>query len=526
MIMNPALSKNNTLNNYRKSWVNKKGFVLIVVMTFMSMLFMGGSSYLYMTTSETKQAERQADGQKAFFLANSGIEKAAWRIKSNNIINAETFRLKEGGTSANYLEDKDITVTITSMGNNMYQVSSTSVVGNSTKTLNTLMQKDPQAQIFDYGYFINNWGWFYGRGITAKGDVRSNGRFDFRDNPMVEGQIYAGFEIDDGGHGIRGSGGDTDRNGNHPNQHPYSDKLDMPNLNDLSYYENAAKVKGGSVVVDGVTLINNVFGDDTGESGNIVLIGTSSKPIEVTGTVVVRGDVVIKGVIKGQGTIYAGRNIYVANDLTYKNAPGSPRPSSNNPDALDNWVNAQKDKDLIGFAARENIILGDYTSRTGGTWWSNYYLFSMGDEDVGRDGIPDTADTGEGDRRFEPQYEDLDKDGIKDNSYNWANVQTQTAIGNFSNCPVGVSNFGNIATNSLSKIDGVFYTNHAFAGRVGNGAVVNGAIISKDEAIIYSNTLTMNYDERIHSRYSSGQNRLIDVGLPFSKKVAIIRWWE
>lgn len=506
--------------------MNKKGFALIVVMAFLSMLFIEGSSYLYMTTSESKQAERQADTQKAFFLANSGIEKAVWRVKNNNIVNAETFRLKGDNSPANYLEDEDIAVTITSLGSNMYAISSTSTVGNSTKTLNTLIQKDPQGQVFDYGYFINNWGWFYGRGITAKGDVRSNGRFDFRDNPAVEGNIYAGFEIDDGAQGIRGSGGSQDGNGNYTNQHPYSDKLDMPNLNDLSYYENKAKAIGGSVVVDGVTLINNVFGDDAEESGNIVLIGTSSKPIEITGTVVVRGDVIIKGVIKGQGTIYAGRNIYVANDLTYKNAPGSPRPSSNNPDALDNWVIAQKDKDLVGFAAKESVILGDYTGRTGGSWYANSYLFNMGDEDVGQDGIPDTHDTGEGNGIFESRYEDLDGDGVKDNNYGWSNVQTQTALRNFTNCPAGASNFGDIATNSLNKIDGVFYTNHAFAGKLGNGAAVNGAIISKDEAIIYSNTLTINYDERIHSRYSTGQNRLIDIGLPVSKKVDIIRWWE
>lgn len=506
--------------------MDKKGFALIVAMAFLSLLFMGGSSYLYMTTNETKQTERQLDAEKAFFLANSGIERALWRIKNNNILNSETFRLKGSGNASNYLEDRDINVTITSLGNNMYQIVSTSAVGSSTKTLNATIQKNPPSQVFDYGYFINNWGWFYGRGITSKGDARSNGRFDFRDGPTVDGQIYAGFEIDDGGQGIKGSAGDTDRNGGHPNQHPYSDGLDMPNLNDLSHYENIAKTKGGTVVVNGVTLINNVFGDDAGENGNIVLIGTSSKPIEVNGTVVVRGDVVIEGVIKGQGTIYAGRNIYVANDLNYKNAPGSPRPSSNNPDALDSWVRAQKDKDLVGFAAKESIILGDYTGRTGGSWYASSYLFNMGNEDVGQDGIPDTRDTGEGNGIFESKYEDLDGDGIKDNNYNWSSVQTQTSIRNFANCPPGVSNFKDIATNSLNHLDGVFYTNHAFAGRVGRGAVMNGAIISKDEAIIYTNTLTINYDERINSRYSTGQNRLIDVGLPFSKRVDIIRWWE
>ena len=500
--------------------MNKKGFALVIAMVFMSLLFMGGSSYLYMTTSESKQTERQADSEKAFYLASSGIERACWRIKNSNILNFETFKLKGANNAANYLEDRDINVTVASLGNNLYQITSTSTVGNSTKTLNSIIQKNSPSQVFNYGYFVNNWGWFYGRGITSRGDIRSNGRFDFRDNPMVEGNIYAGFEIYDGGQGIRGSGGDAS------NQHPFSDKLDMPNLNDLAYYENIAKTKGGSVVINGATIINNVFGDDAGESGNIVLIGTSSKPIEVTGTVVIRGDVVIKGVIKGQGTIYAGRNIYVANDLTYKNAPGSPRPSSNNPDALDNWVMAQKDKDLVGFAAKQSIVLGDYTGKTGGSWYANNWLFSMGNEDAGRDGIPDTYDTGENDGIFQSQYEDLDGDGVKDSNYTWASVQTQTPINNFANCPAGVSSFGDIATNSVSKLDGVFYTNHAFAGKVGNGATVNGAVISKDEAIIYSNTLTVNYDERINSRYSTGENRIIDVGLPFSKKVDIIRWWE
>ena len=506
--------------------MNKRGFALVVTLAFLGLLFIGGSSYLYMTTVEIKQTQNQADTEKAFFLANSGIEKAVWRIKNNNIISPDPFSLKGSGSAANYLEDVNITVTITPLGNYIYQVASTARVGNSTKTLNALVQKNAPAEVFDYGYFVNNWGWFYGNGITSNGDVRSNGRFDFRDNPYVDGQIYAGFEVDDGGQGIRGTGGATDGAGNHPNQHPYSDKLDMPNLNDLSYYENKAKTKGGTVKVNGVTLINNVFGDDPGESGNMVLIGTSSQPIEVTGTVVIRGDVVIKGVIKGQGTIYAGRNVYVADNITYKDGPSTPRPASSDPTVVNAWVNANKNKDLVGFAAKQSVVLGDYTSSTGGSWYSNYWLFSMGSEDVGQDGILDTYDTGERDNVFQPQYEDLDGDGVMRGNYTWSDVQTQSSIANFANCPVGVSNFGNVATNALNRIDGIFYTNHAFAGRLGNGATINGSVISKDEAMIYTDTLTMNYDERIRSRYTVGQDKLIDVGLPFSQSVRIIRWWE
>ncbi|MBU4457920.1 MAG: pilus assembly PilX N-terminal domain-containing protein [Candidatus Omnitrophica bacterium] len=499
--------------------MNKKGFALIVAMTFLTVFFVGGSSYLYMTTNELKHTERQLDRQKAFFLAEAGIERGIWRVKNSNIVNAETFQLKGDQDPVNYLEDENINVTITDLGGGSYQVISTSQVGTGTKTLNVIVQKGAPSRVFDYGYFINNWGWFYGSGITAKGDVRSNGRFDFRSRPRVDGEICAGYEIYDGGQGIRGKGGNPE------NQHPFSEKLDMPNLYDLSYYEDKARTRGGSIVVDGTTLIEGIFGDDEDETGNIVLVGTSSKPIEINGTVVVRGDVVIKGVIKGQGVIYAGRNIYVADDIRYKNAPSSPRPSGNNPSAADNWVNAHKDNDLVGFGAAENIIMGDYTGRTGGSWYSNYWLFGMGDEDVGQDGIPDTNDLYEDDGVFQSQYEDLDGDGVKDGNYNWSDIRTQVPISEFTNCPNSVRDFRDVADNALNRMDGIFYTNHAFAGRAGYGMQINGSIISKDEAIVYRNTITVNYDERIHSRYTSGEERFIDVDLPISKSVDIIRWW-
>ncbi|MBU1853486.1 MAG: pilus assembly PilX N-terminal domain-containing protein [Candidatus Omnitrophica bacterium] len=500
--------------------MNKKGVALITTMTFLTVLFLGGSSYLYMVTEESRHTERQLDMQKAFFLAESGVERAIWRIVNDNTVTSETFKIKGSGEPDNYLEDQNITVTITDKGSDVYRISSSSQVGSSSKTLTVLVRKNPPAKIFDYAYFINNWGWFYGYGITANGDVRSNGRFDLRNNPRVEGDIYAGFEIDDGDDGIRGSGGDPE------NQHPDSEILEMPNLYHMSYYETLAETKGGSVVVNGVTLIDAVFGDDVGESGNIVLIGTDTDPIEINGPVVVTGDIVIKGNITGQGCIYAGRNIYLADEVQYDDGPSSPRPSSSNPTDIDNWVIANKDKDLVGFAATESIILGNYTATSGDRWYAENWLFGMGDEDVGQDGIPDTNDTYEEDSIFQQQYEDLDGDGVKDNDYTWSSVQTQAPITNFENCPPGVTTFGEISTNQLSHLDGIFYTNHAYSGRVGYGVGINGSIISKDEAIIYRDTITMNYDERIHSRYSGSQGMLIDVNLPMVNKVEVIRWVE
>lgn len=382
----------------------------------------------------------------------------------------------------------------------------------------------PPSYVFDYVYFINNWGWFYGRGITANGDIRSNGDFDFKYNPTVFGDVYASGEI-------RGTWKTPP--GQPSNVYEGVEKLPMPNLQDLDYYKKLALERNSYIKIGGVSIIDKVF------DGNIILEGSPSNPIEIKGPVVITGDVVIKGTIKGTGTIYAGRNIYIANDITYKNAPSSPRPASKNPEVTDGWVEANKDKDIIGLAARENVIIGDYTKDAyfgyygGNKWYANYWLFDMGSEDVGVDGIPDTnvwitdpehpnggywTDPTENDSIFQAKTEDLDGDGEFDDKYNWTDVQTQVPITNFDRVPPNTTGFGDIATNYINKIECVIYTNHACCGRLGYGIKFNGAIVSKDEALIYRNTITLNYDERIHSRYRKNPNWLIDLFLPIGSK--------
>lgn len=393
----------------------------------------------------------------------------------------------------------------------------------------------PPSYVFDYVYFLNNWGWFYGRGITANGDVRSNGDFDFADNPKVYGDVYASGEI-------RGTWETPP--GQSYNAYEEVEKLQMPNLQTLGFYENLAFERNGYIKIGEELVIDRVFGDEEGETGNIILEGSPSNPIKIKGPVVVRGDVVIKGRVEGTGTIYAGRNIYIAGNLDYKNAPSSPRPASDDPKVVDGWVEANKDKDLIGLAARENVIIGDYTKDPyfgysgGNKWYSNYWLFEMGSEDVGDDGIPDTnvwiddpkhpnggywTNPTENDGIFQPDKEDLDGDGLFDDDYNWSDVQTQVPITNFQRLPPNTDEFGDIATNYINKIECIIYTNHACAGRLGRGVKFNGAVVSKDEALIYRNTITLNYDERIHSRYRKNPNWLIDLCLPVgSKEVQLV----
>ncbi|MDI6735274.1 MAG: Tad domain-containing protein [bacterium] len=394
------------------------------------------------------------------------------------------------------------------------------------------------SYVFDYVYFLNNWGWFYGRGITANGDIRSNGDFDFRDEPGVAGDVYASGEIRGTWKTPPGQSYET---------YQGVKKLEMPNLQTLDYYKELAFEKNSFIKIGDTLVIDKVFGDEQGESGNIILEGSPSNPIEIHGPVVIIGDVVIKGTIQGTGTIYAGRNIYITSDINYKHAPSSPRPASDDPEVVDRWVEANKDKDIIGLAARENVIIGDYTKDPyfgyygNDKWYSNYWLFNMGSEDVGADGIPDTnvwiideehpqgywTDPTENDGIFQANTEDLDKDGLFDDKYNWTDIQTQVPITNFARLPPNTDEFGDLATNRINKIECVIYTNHACAGRLGNGVHFNGAIVSKDETLIYRNTITLNYDERIHSRYRKNPNWLIDLCLPpGSKTVQLVPYQQ
>ena len=192
------------------------------------------------------------------------------------------------------------------------------------------------SNVFDYSYFINNWGWLYGSTIHVQGNARSNAQFDVAGyQPTITGQplydsiewngstaqligyqddnldgltdgndggIFSGWDIV-GAHNVVGNGGLAS------NQHPFEDPIDMPNLTDLTQYEEIALDAGSSIVVGGTTMTDAVYGDDSGETGNLYLIGTAASPIELDGPVVVQGDVIISGYVTGQGAIYAGGNV-------------------------------------------------------------------------------------------------------------------------------------------------------------------------------------------------------------------------
>jgi hypothetical protein len=432
------------------------------------------------------------------------------------------------------------------------------------------------SQVFDYAYFINHWGWWYGSNISSSGNIRANGQFDFGGrSPTVSGHprwerlvydpltgkydlqgykddnedglengldggVYAGWNIVNDG-SVKGK----------PNKYDWEDIVPMPNLSDLSIYENMAKKDGATIKIGGSTIVDAVLGDDAGEKKNLFLEGTAANPIVIDGTIVVHGSVVIKGVIRGTGVIYSGHNVYIADDVVYENLPpNSGTPAGTSEGQMEAFLNnpVTQAADGLGLFAREHVVLGDYTS---GAWqsavsgWVNHPLNESA-EDAGIDGLPNTKagedgilgtdddDVLEGDGIWSVLYytqghadagqipvgknigdpipgtgEDIDGDGVYDGTTSMNEFYIDgNGSGSFdsslwANMPVGVTNYNQIATSYIGNIHAAMYTNHTVAGKITSDApngnlLFLGALVSRNEAIVYSaKTFMMHHDLRL-----------------------------
>ena len=265
-----------------------------------------------------------------------------------------------------------------------------------------------RSKVFDYAYFVNNYGWFEGSTITANGAVRANGDMSLSQTPKVNGDVYAARndELNVPGDIKNGTGTMDNRNTYRGTQYGTSNRarplqkaeddggynapetvtqadltsrlhgnlregLDMPWISELNAYIEYGKELKSTLSKGGTYFINNANSGDpnygyyqgTGPSGNpdlpdnhaLVLEGTQADPIRLNGPVVVSNDVVIKGYVTGQGTIYSSRNIHIVGNIQYVNPP-----TWANKEAASN--NGNSTKDLLCLAAKGNIVMGDCTS--------------------------------------------------------------------------------------------------------------------------------------------------------------------
>jgi len=561
-------------------------FFVVVLLTVMSVGMVG--AFLATSHDKVRQVELQVADTSAFNAAESGLQVAiedVWRIyKDANPLNrvgtldemvvASRDPDAESPLSApdRQLGRSDFHVRINrinAVGNDYADVEFVSR-GENVKATQTLVAvirygRKPSA-VFNHAYFINNFGWLWGSGITVNGDVRSNGNFSLS-NPVINGDIWASenavlgaagivegkYRVDDrdyynahqatqarptnpsapsedlNGNDELDPGEDLNGNGTldkYEYEHGYKGEstqkekqavIEMPYLGDLSIYKDLARKKGGTLKLGGVVIVDAVLGEKASEDDSILLVGTKDDPIVLDGPVVVTDDVVLRGYVTGRGTIYAGRNIHVIGDLIYLNPPEWKKPMTD----LEATKKANVARDMIGLAAKGSIVLGDYTQ---GGWTSTTQKYQkppftqsyVVDPSDDRNGYVSYYD-GDGNPVFDGDYTAYDGGKkLKDMLSSAIKVPRRFYESSFSDEHI-VAN----ADNQVQHVDAVLYTNHMITGKVGS-SVFNGTLVSRDEAIIYNGSLDINYDIRIRD----GGYEYIDIYLPREPTYRMLYWGQ
>ncbi len=417
-----------------------------------------------------------------------------------------------------------------------------------------------RSEVFDYAYFINNFGWFMGGGVTANGDIRANGDLSLDGRSWVNGNAYAAINDALGWTGAITGGSGTSEAARHLSINEYRsadnnsrwrptspthqggeawpmgydgmftpherhEPLSMPFLGDLQFYRNIAEHEGGTITQQGEVLVDAYFNGpgpsgltNGADKGCLVLDGTE-KPIRIDGPVVVQGDVIIKGRISGQGSIYAGRNIHIVGDITYDDPPSWPKPDTH----PEQTAKRNAEKDMLGLAAKGNIVLGNYTTSD---WirdvkryitppWVNKYACDPTDASIGYPSVFNGDYTAnDGGRQVEYRY----------NSRTGKHEPTLTANRRYYQSSAGDWVIQqNAQRASIARIDAVLYNNHATMGKIG-ACQINGALVCRDEGIIYNRSVYFNWDIRLGSRSRDSVN--IFLYLPMTPVTPRVVAWQ
>ncbi len=635
----------------KKSLNNNKGMAMIVVLPILLMITLLGIAAVMNSNTGIDISGSNKRGSQTFYVAEAGLERAINEYIWGNFYDENVspitnpFGWLDNLSDSAFYQDIDLgaegsyTVYVDEIENPGAQspfidcrdvtivAEGTAAGGNEKVTLQAKMRFGIlPAEVFDYAYFINHFGWWSGFSsgrAVANGNVRANGHFDLlsgyftgNGNPRYDpvtgemidgGGIYAGgYTFPTSGSGYQGMASDA------VNRHSYggtdnaeNDRaiIEMPNLNDPAdldgdgivqelnpYYIGLAngdygnpqgKVgidsNGDGVLQSSEVVVYGAFGDNAGESGDLALVGTSTNPVIIEGTVAVTNNLAITGVVEGKGSFYVGRNTYVGSGVSYKNQLTA-RPTYNYPTEtpeayqtrLEQWKTDNADADMVAFMTVNNIVAGNHTSSS----WQNYITSSggwlrdyrnNGQEDVGVDGVfgdltsssnPYQASQKESDGYFtvniadneghqqqvdlpivggEAQVpsgyhivagtgEDIDGDGQYGGTYSYGDdIGFDVSLSNFYNLPAGVSSYSDMSSSSVTDMDGVFYTNHALAGWFQGGCEFNGSVVARNESMILtSGDVKLNHDERLSSNYQD----LMDMNMyvPLTKAYSTVSW--
>lgn len=541
-------------DNLRSGYIMPAAIMLLVIVSLL------GASAFFLARQSLTACRKWELSDRCLLAAQSALEKVKYDIQGEF---EEVYEKDYSWTNISWVPANaprvendlhldpypDIEVDVTILSGNVIGSNETQTViltneaqavfeGTKRRIREVVRYAVSRSTVFDYAYFINNYGWFYGVHAIMNGDIRSNRDMELKSrNLVLNGDAYASgnnnvkrpydswswyeyyYGLSDRDRARPVSHTDFDEN-NPDTYWPtgYDGSVDinddardvkMPYLGNLLDYKNYAQSEDGTIRNSSGILVSNVYGDDADElgpsgvagapdDGSIILEGTPEDPLIVDGPVVVEGDVIIKGNYTGKGAIYSGRNVHLIDDLTALDPPSWPKPDY----TPSNTVANNADKDFLGLCAKGSTILGDYQ----GYYWEHmfsYYItppftepypVSMTDSNIGY-----VSYSQNGTNYFDGDYTQVFGEKVAtDNPSNTVSrklYESSISDGVFASLnPVEY----------IAQVDAVLYDNHLSAGYFASGAQLNGGTVCRDECFYLGGTVSWNWDSRLGSESPDG----------------------
>ena len=184
-----------TLNRHRRKMTtqlsprhrSEAGSTLLNTVVFCGILALATYSVMEISNVRARAARQRWDWNEAYYHAENALNWAVQRIVDQNSPKGQ-FAADDGTLALNYMANlsaapdtafKNTWLAIVdhpSRTLNTYLVTASAKVGNKVRTIQASVKKNPPSQIFDYEYFLNNWGWWWGSSITTSGLRMSRAR--------------------------------------------------------------------------------------------------------------------------------------------------------------------------------------------------------------------------------------------------------------------------------------------------------------------------------------------------------------
>jgi len=174
--------KNKKLNKFFPFQNSQKGAAMLIAVIFLLFISIAVIAGLIMpSVREYKVASESINSKKSYFLAESGIEDAFYRVLTNKPISSnETLSL----------DSNSVTTTINTTGSNQRTIVSLGDVKSLQRKINLLLQEGAGVG-FNYGIQSGEGGFSMNGGSRINGNVYSNGNIQANSGVQITGTAIA-----------------------------------------------------------------------------------------------------------------------------------------------------------------------------------------------------------------------------------------------------------------------------------------------------------------------------------------------